>query len=122
MVEELSRRFESGGAPMYLVLVFGAALLAAAVRYAWAPTPARLRMTMLLAAMTGVAGTLGLVTGLVVTFEAVGTVRPEDIVVIAVNGASESLMNPAFALILIQIAAAAALLGSVRAARAAAPA
>jgi hypothetical protein len=120
MIEELVRRWQSGGVPMYMILAFGAPLVAAAVRYAWAPTPPRLRTVVLLGALTGAAGALGLVTGLAVCFEAIAPVKPMDMIILGVNGAAEALMNPAFALILILMAGVAATVGSVRARAAAA--
>lgn len=113
--------FEEGGWGMYPTLIFGFALVAAAVLSVFQAE--RRWLTFIFGALTFCAGVLGTSMGLINTMRYVAKTTPAEMVPIGATGIAESLNNLVLANILIVIAllvsAVAALKHSKPAARAA---
>jgi hypothetical protein len=112
--------FREGGMGMFPILIFGAVLLAVAIRYAVKPEKRLVPLLYGLGVLTLSSGGLGFVTGLIVTAKAVGS-NPEfhdQPGLITIIGFGESLNNVAFSLIFVTLAAIAACIGASQIARA----
>jgi hypothetical protein len=111
--EAMLEAFHQGGFGMYPTGIFGVLLIASAVKYAMSPERRFVPLQFALGIMTLAAGSLGFVTGLIKSFEAMGGVT-EDKRWIWMLGAGESLHNLALAFLTLTVAA---IIGSVGAAR-----
>ncbi len=96
--------FQLGGFPMWITLAFGVMAIAAAGRYARNPEKRWLPLVMSLGGMTLLSGAFGFVTGLIVTFDTIARIEPARRWLWMV-GFGESLVNVAFALLLMALAA-----------------
>lgn len=108
--------FREGGWGMFPTLVFGLLMLWVAGRYALRPERRLVPLLLGLGTVTLASGALGFVTGLMATFRYIGGVPPGERY-IALIGVGESLVNVAFALAFVVLAAVAASVGAWRIAR-----
>jgi hypothetical protein len=108
------QHFQDGGCGMFPTLVFGAAMLAVALKYALRPEGRILPLLIGLGVLTFSAGALGFVTGMIVTCGAIERAPQQNEVTLALLGFGESLNNVAFALIFVVLAAMAASFGAWR--------
>ncbi len=104
--------FNRGGYGMFPTLVFGLVLLAASVRYALRPDARKHPLLWSLGLLTVLAGTLGFVSGLIIT--SIHVTKPE-LFPIALIGFGESAHNLALALMLCSLAAICVSVGAFRA-------
>lgn len=109
--------FKLGGWGMFPTLICGVLTVAVSVRYAVKPEKRFVPLLISTNVMTLVAGTLGFVTGLIATATYIGGVKTEEVPLITVIGAGESLHNIALALVLMMLAAIAATVGAFRTSR-----
>lgn len=114
----LIEHFREGGWGMFPTLLFGAFLLAVAVRYARSPEKRLVPLLLGLGTLTMAAGALGFVTGLITTCACIAQVQATETTTIALQGLGESLNNVAFALLFVVVAAIAASFGALKIARA----
>jgi hypothetical protein len=112
--------FKLGGFPMWITLVFGLMAIAAAARYARVPEKRWLPLVLSLGGMTFVSGAFGFVTGLIATFQTIEGIEPERRWLWMV-GFGESLVNVAFALLLMALATLLVIAGAWRIAHGYAP-
>lgn len=110
--------FRLGGAPMWAILVCGLFAIAASIRYAVRPERRMLPLVVSLGVLTLLTGAFGFVTGFVITLLHVGEL-PDAQRWIWMIGLGESLVDAAFALSLVVVAAIATSVGTFRVARAA---
>jgi hypothetical protein len=103
--------FHLGGWPMYLTLTAGAALVAAAFRFARAPDGHRQHVALALAALTALVACLGTVLGVMKSMSAAGVADDPRYVTV---GIGESLHNLALGLVLLVVAAVAMVVGAYR--------
>jgi hypothetical protein len=108
--------FRIGGWGMWPTLVFGALMVFAALRLALRPRRGALPLLGGLGVLTFSSGTLGFVTGVIKSFQAIGGVGP-DKRYIALIGVAESLHSLALAFLLIGLATMAAVVGAIRLSR-----
>lgn len=108
--------FREGGWGMFPTLAFGLLLLLVAARYAMRPERRFVPLLLGLGTVTLASGALGFVTGLMATFRYIGGV-PASERYIALIGVGESLVNVAFALVFVVLAATAASVGAWRLSR-----
>jgi hypothetical protein len=102
---------------MWPTLLFGLMLLGASAWYAAKPQRRLVPLLVSLIVVTLVSGSLGFVTGVIVTSTAVAQAGP-DFFRIALEGVGESLNNVGFALVLVLIAMLPVSVGTFRIARA----
>jgi hypothetical protein len=110
----MAEYFNEGGFGMYPTALFGLLLLLAAAAYAARPERRLGPLLAGLAAATLGAGSLGFVTGVVTTFQAVARVARDDQPLIAFVGVAESLHNLALGFGLLALAALVASGGALR--------
>ncbi len=107
--------FRLGGWGMYPTLFFGVLFITVAIGYARNAERARLVLLSVLSLLTAAAGSLGFVTGAIVTLtHAAGEPNQDAIVAM---GISESLHNLGLALVLIVLGGMATAIGAWRAAQ-----
>ena len=94
----MSEAFRLGGWGMYPTAIAGLVLIFTAWRFALAPSRTRLGLVKWLYVLTGLAGTLGFVTGVIKTMLAAGQLPPPDAVGTAMIGIGESANNLGLAL------------------------
>ncbi|NUP08357.1 MAG: hypothetical protein HOW73_20090 [Polyangiaceae bacterium] len=109
--------FRLGGWGMIPTCAFGLMALAAAIRYALSPKERFVPLQLTLGALTLVCGALGLVTGLIKSFSAMGEVSADERWIWMI-GTGESLHNLALAFALVALATLASSIGALRIARA----
>ena len=109
--------FRNGGLVMFPTALFGALLVAAAIRYAMKPESRLIPLQLALAILTLSTGALGFVSGLIKSTTSVGSLSPGQAMQLATIGFGESLCNVGLALALIGLAALAACVGAARQAR-----
>ncbi|MFH0903246.1 MAG: hypothetical protein V2A73_21665 [Pseudomonadota bacterium] len=110
--------YHLGGWGMYLTTLFGVPMLLAAARYAWKAEKRYLPLAISLGILTFLSGCLGFLTGAIRTLQVASSGRlPEPPTILTMIGISESLHNVALALSLMIVAAMAATVGALRAAR-----
>ncbi len=105
--------FKLGGSAMFLTLLFGALGIAVAVKYAMDPYRRLLPLTAGLGVLTLLTGALGCVTGVIKSLHCLPRVEPDERWIWMV-GLGESLVNVAFALAMVAIAALAIVIGVFR--------
>ena len=108
--------FQLGGFGMWFVLVFGLMAIVASTRYALVPEARFVPLVLSLGALTLLSGAFGFVTGMIATFRTVQAVAAEERWVWMI-GLGESLLNVAFALGLLGLAALAMVVGAFRLSR-----
>jgi hypothetical protein len=109
----MGEAFHSGGWGMYPTLVFGVLMIGVSVAYALRPGRRFIPLQISLGIVTLVSGSLGFVTGLIKSLQAIHQV-PEDRRFIWLIGLGESLNNVALALTLLVIAVLVISVGAVR--------
>jgi hypothetical protein len=105
--------FDNGGWGMIPTTVFGLLLVGAAVVYAVKPEKRFVPMQVSLGILTMMAGSLGFVTGLIKSLNAIHEVKPEERFIWLI-GMGESLNNIGLALMLVVLAALLASVGTLR--------
>jgi hypothetical protein len=100
----MSEAFRLGGWGMFPTAFAGLILVVCSWRFAMSGQRARLGLVKWLYVLTGLAGTLGFVTGMIKTFIAAGQLPPEDSVRIAMIGLGESAHNLGLALAMMILA------------------
>lgn len=115
-----SNFFAAGGFGMYPTLVFGFALVAAAVVYLLRPERRFASLVLSLGLLTFGSGVLGASVGLVNTMRFIEKVPAEEQLKTMAIGVAESLHNVVLALLLAVLSALLASIGVFRASRAAA--
>jgi hypothetical protein len=113
----MSHWFHLGGFAMWITSVFGLLAVGASIRYAHEPVRRLVPLTVSLGGLTLLSGALGFVTGLVKSLNALPDVAPGDRWIWMV-GLGESLVNVAFALALVSIAALGMVVGAWKLSRA----
>jgi hypothetical protein len=108
--------FQMGGWGMWPILIFGVVLLGLSARYAVKPEARLMPMIVTSGMLTGLAGVLGCTMGIIRSIQAVAPLPPEKHY-LAMVGASESMVDIAFALILMILAGLAVFAGTWRAPR-----
>ncbi|MFL5318501.1 MAG: hypothetical protein ACJ790_02520 [Myxococcaceae bacterium] len=103
--------FHEGGWGMFPTLICGALTIVMALRYSLAPAKRLVPLLVSLNVMTLLAGSLGFVTGLIVSTTAISATTPMQ-PELALIGFGESLNNVALALVLMMFAAIATTIGS----------
>jgi hypothetical protein len=106
--------YESGGWGMYPTTLFGFALVLIACLYALRPEPRFVPLVLTTGCLTIAWGIMGMATGLMHVFRYVQYVGPEDAIKIAALGCAESVINVVFALLIVNLAGLAMLVGVVR--------
>ena len=112
--------FSLGGYPMWVTLLFGVFSIGAAARYAVRPERRFVPLVVSLGSMTFLSGSLGFVTGVIKSLNALDMV-PADRRWIWMLGFGESLVNVAFALGLVGAATLAMVIGAWKIARSQVP-
>jgi hypothetical protein len=112
----MSDWFHLGGFAMWVTLLFGALMIAAAARYASRPVRQYLPVAISLGVMTLLSGAFGFAAGVARSMNGLPDVSPDRRWIWLV-GCGESLVNMAFALGLIAIATFAIVVGTWRIAR-----
>ena len=108
--------FRLGGWGMYPTAIMGVFCVYAAVQYARRPGAANLLVVALLAVLTGLAGSLGFVTGVIKTLSTASSGQlPDPLATVVTGGIGESLHNIGLALALMLVAAITVTLGALRA-------
>ena len=105
--------FAMGGWGMYPTAFFGLLMLGASIRYALQPERRFLPLQVSLGILTLLAGAMGFVTGVIMTFSHMGEVGPDQ-KWIAMLGVGESLHNVALALMLVIFATILSSVGAFR--------
>lgn len=108
--------FVEGGWGMFPTLAFGLLLLGASVRYAARPDSRQVPLLVSLGLLTGCAGALGFVSGIIASFHAVAQVAAGERW-IALVGVGESANNLVLALLLATLSMLAVVVGAWRLAR-----
>ena len=108
--------FQLGGFAMWITLPFGALSVVAAALYARRPERRLVPLVLSLGVMTLMSGSLGFVTGVIKSLQALPHVGPDERWIWMV-GLSESLVNVAFALSLVAVATLAMVVGTWRLSR-----
>ena len=112
----MSEAFRLGGWGMYPTLICGILLIGAGILYAVKPQKRFVPLLISVGTMTFVSGLLGFTTGVIRSLMYIGQVGPDKRYV-ALIGVAESMVNIAFALVFLMLAAIAAGIGAARIAR-----
>jgi hypothetical protein len=107
----MAQWFSLGGYPMWVTLLFGILSIGTAARYAIRPERRFVPLVVSLGSMTFLSGSLGFVTGVIKSLNALDLV-PADKRWIWMLGVGESLTNVALALALVALATLAMIVGT----------
>jgi hypothetical protein len=113
--------FKEGGWGMFPTLFSGLLLLGVSASYALKPEMKKVPLLISMGILTLMAGSMGFVSGVIVTMHAIAHVQPDERW-IAMLGVGESLTNLGLAFALMTVSALATTVGAWRLSRQAAPA
>jgi hypothetical protein len=109
----IGEAFHRGGWGMIPTAIFGVLLIGAAILYAVKPDKRFVPLQFSLGILTLMAGSLGFVTGMIKSLNAIGEVKPEERFIWLI-GMGESLNNIGLALMVVVLAALLASVGTLR--------